>query len=547
MDKKFKLKLEDKLIEFDLLTDWSRDLGISKLEEIYTKTILHTDKTIAWYLSYRNRKGWWSKAIRLVSILCFISSTLVPYFAFVNKTETDILYLGYVLAGIGGGLLLFDKYYGFSTSWIRFVLVGKDLENQRNIFVQTYQMHYLKNLPITIESFCNLIDILLAFQKIFNDTIKAETGEWAREFQQNFKELISALKTQSDKLSNDLQERMAANEQTKETGQPKDLPLSVIEEAKKRRYDIWKSSFKVESIAVGKKLVSGNMKQIDCLVFMPVAKLNQDEKQFQAIPEFISYTALDGKTYEIPTDVRPVGSKIMAGAAVASAACDIDPIKKPGCSISRIDNEGTGTLGLKVYRGKKAFLLGCYHVFCSNELKANILEFESEHSVGSARIVSPGFSDLPNGRDLGWVDKGLLNNELDCAIAELQDPDSVVDRFCSIDVEPGVPVTVISDHASLRAPVVSVGRTSGVVRGRIQYYSADCEINYAIAGAWKSKTLTGIIISDQSTSAGDSGAAVLDENNNVLGMVIASSKQFTYILPIQRILSNLSVTLKTNI
>ncbi|TDQ11377.1 S8 family serine peptidase [Pedobacter metabolipauper] len=200
------VKNELLLLKYVPFDTWDEQIAKQKLNELYLSIIELVNKDINWYHLYRAKKGCWSKTIRVTSIILLIGSTLMPYFASLCNSPIAMLYIGYIMAGFGGGLLLLDQYYGFSNSWVRFVLTGMDLENMRNAFLQSWQVLYLSNAPLTIDGFKNMVDALLKFHAAFNGVKRAETESWAKEFQQNLKGLIAALKNQSDQLKTSIEE-----------------------------------------------------------------------------------------------------------------------------------------------------------------------------------------------------------------------------------------------------------------------------------------------------------------------------------------------------
>lgn len=537
--------LPGRLIQYEPMNEWDDILAKKKLDQLFTNILLLTDGEIEWYHNCRKSKGALAKTIRVAAIVLFISSTLAPYFSAINGNNIMVLYIGYILAGLGGGLLLFDRYYGLSNSWIRFALTGMELENLRNSFVQNWQLLYFSNQPLTPERFGIMVDALLKFQETFNAAVKAETEQWAREFQQNLKDLAAALKAQSDQLKADVQASKTASVHT-ETPEAQ-VPMEVIREAIDRKFSEWKEVFDIVAVAAGKKMTKGEMTDTNCLVFSPVEKVKAGDQYYTPIPPDIRFTSVNGRTYDIPTDVREEGSGIYASSR-PKLLCDFTVPKRPGCSVSRkVDISGSGTLGLKVWKEGKTYFLSCYHVLCAPELNDEQFDFSPLNSLGDTTVVSPSVEDGgATGNEpleLGRVTEGCLNGQLDCAIALIENSASVTDRICKIDKPPLLPLTITDDHATHRYPVKSVGRTTGIISGAIQEAAARCEINYWIKGKWKTVSISGLVRTDQLTDGGDSGAPVVDEENNIVGIIIANSASFTYIVPIQRILSKFSVTL----
>lgn len=530
-------KINKNLVEYEPFDSWSEKIATEKLNQLYTGVIVLSENAILWYQKYQTTKGQWSKGIRFTSILLLILSTLMPYFSSINKNP-DLLYIGYVFAGVAGGFLLLDKHYGFSTSWVRFVLTKLDLENLHYLFIKKWQIIRLNHSPLTPANFIVLVEALMAFQEQINGIVKAESTTWAQEFQQNYKELMSDIKLQSEKLKAEIEK--SKFEEVKNTGNDNsgNVPIEIIREAIDKHFEEWKTTFNIVAVSSGKKQIKNQLTNINCLVFSPIKKLEQGMEYFIAIPQQIKFKSVNGQTYYIPTDVYGTEGDIQS-----SGLCDFTLPKRPGCSISRQTVHESGTLGLRVFKGDKAYFLSCYHVLCSHELNNGYFNFSEENTQGDATVISPSNEDKGEVVKMGKVTEGLLTNELDCAIVMVDDPLNITNRVCSIEKVPGPPLTITEDHANARWPVVSVGRTSGEINGHVRYAHTNCDIKYWIRDKWQTVTMKGLIWTDQVSAGGDSGAAVLDSDNKVIGIIIANSGSFTYILPIQRILSKFSLTI----
>ncbi|MBS1605345.1 MAG: SLATT domain-containing protein [Bacteroidetes bacterium] len=528
------------------LQQWKEAEGRDKLKELFADILKKADDTIHWYHTCRRKKGNAAKAIRISAIILLIACTLMPYIASItdDKTKMTILSIGYILAGVGGGILLLDRYYGLTSSWIRFVLTGMDLENMRNAFADNWQILYLGSLPLTREKFVDLVAAMISFQTSFNATVKKETETWAREFQQNLKDLMAALQQKGEELRQDLEEqRQAIADKDQPAPTIDEVPSEVLREAISANYSKWRDLFGVVAVSVGPKMTGGQRTATNSLIFSPTKKIEEGDRHFVPIPPVIRYKAANGETYNIPTDVQATGSAIKASIK-PKGLCDNSIPKRPGCSVSRAnDNDNSGTFGLVVFRNKNTFLLSCYHVLCAGELNAGTVLFPT-NGVTDATVVSPSKDDNPNGLALGNVTEGELDNQIDGAIALIDDPINVMSTICSLDFAPKAALIVTDEQAHERHPVVSVGRTSGVITGAIRTAFANCDIHYRIGNQWKVRTLEGLICTDQVSQPGDSGAAVLDNDHNVIGIIAGNSDEFTYIIPIRRLLSRFSVTLK---
>lgn len=536
------------LYNCNLLEHWDRQEAGKNLLELYNQVLEIADSYLGWYRNHRRKKGLIARTVRLSAIILFVVSSLMPYFASLGKevsiSNTFLLYVGYILAGLGAGLLFMDRYYGFSSSWTRFALIALDIEMMRNMFVEHWKILCIKNSPLTVERFCILIEAVSKFRTSISDAVRSETNTWAKETQQNLSELMQALKNQSEQLKVTLDEQQLAGNKSKDLSvSPSATEISeqIFEEAKRENAEIWKKEFGVIGVGHGRKITDGEPVGIYSLIFYPAFKLDSTKDKYNTIPKFIDF-----KGYKLPTDVRALEGTMRASQH-PKLLCDVNRVKRPGCSISRLDEQvGSGTIGLIVYRGKRQYLLSCYHVLCQGELNANFREFDRTRSIGSTAVVSPSNEDEQESSNrirLGIVVEGELTAEIDGAIVEIDNQADFVDRICALDIRTTKTKSISKIDADQHLPVRSVGRTSGIINGVIEAHSNDYDVEYFIEDKWQVVKLINLIKTDQRTSSGDSGAVVVDYDNNVIGLIVATSPNATGVVPIQPLLEKFQVTL----
>lgn len=520
-------------IKYEPLFVWDEDAARDKLEELYHAVLDLVDDKIWWFQRNRAKKAKAAKTVRWIAIVFFVASTIMPCLAAITEAKQMIfLYAGYIFAILGAGVVAIDRFNGLSASRVRLVITGDELTAVRNAFVENWQRVYFDALPFDIRTYRKMTDYISLFTGHFNDIARADTKAWGRDFQANLDSLASALKVQGEQLKADLQ---AAKQPASDTAAG--VPMTVIKEAIDRKYDDWKNVFGVVGVSAGTKMTSGKTTGLNALVFHPPVKLLGGDHAFTPIPASIRYDSVDGRSYDIPTDVVPTGI-IRASAALL---CDGLLPKRPGCSVSRNVPQATGTIGLQVLRGGVPHILGCYHVLCAPELSAGAYTFSGG---ADATLYSPGRDDSATGVPLGQVVDGRLSDQLDAALAEL-DPDApFTDTVCAVDQPLGDPITITDAQAANRYPVRMIGRTSGDQRGAVLYNTGNFDINYMVNGRWTPVTLKSLVTIQIASEGGDSGAPVLDNDNNVVGLLIADNGGVGYVLPIQRILAQLSVTLK---
>lgn len=94
--------------------------------------------------------------------------------------------------------------------------------------------------------------------------------------------------------------------------------------------------------------------------------------------------------------------------------------------------------------------------------------------------------------------------------------------------------------AQLGMPVKKMGRTTGFTEGEITQVDVTVNVQY---GPGKIAQFTDQIMAGPMSAGGDSGSAILDENNNIVGLLFAGSEQNTIMNRIEHVFSALNVTL----
>jgi S1-C subfamily serine protease len=127
------------------------------------------------------------------------------------------------------------------------------------------------------------------------------------------------------------------------------------------------------------------------------------------------------------------------------------------------------------------------------------------------------------------------NNTVDCAIARPLSADLVNPDVLNIGIPSG------AGAVTLGTAVRKSGRTTGLTSGEITQLDVTVQVLYGSQIAvFKNQLATGA-----RSQGGDSGSAVLDMDNKVVGLLFAGSNTSTIMNPIQFVLEALQVQVVT--
>ena len=267
----------------------------------------------------------------------------------------------------------------------------------------------------------------------------------------------------------------------------------------------------------------------------------------------------------IPTDVYPTG--------IIYAQQDPTGKFRPapgGVSIGHVDITA-GTLGCLVQKNGVEYILSNNHVL-ANSNEADIgdhivqpgptdggsypedriaelsefikINFEGGNG-GSTCSIANGTAAILNALAAVLGSKTRLkshipteiqteDNLVDCAIAKPLEKDFVVNEILHIGKITGVA------EGALGMSVKKSGRTTGFTTGTITQIDVTVSVSY---GSNKTATFVDQLMTGNMSAGGDSGSAVIDTDNKIVGLLFAGSSSSTIINRIQNVFNALNVGL----
>lgn len=126
------------------------------------------------------------------------------------------------------------------------------------------------------------------------------------------------------------------------------------------------------------------------------------------------------------------------------------------------------------------------------------------------------------------------DNLVDAAIAKPLDDKDVLDEILNIGKISG------SASAELGMPIKKMGRTTGLTQGEIQQIDVTVNVQF---GAGKIAQFKDQLMAGAMSAGGDSGSAILNDQNHVVGLLFAGSEQTTIMNRIENVFSALNLTL----
>jgi hypothetical protein len=191
------------------------------LKALYEYVEARAREQVRWYWKKKEWKARMSWMLRLVVILLFFLGGLVPILkaAFPNLLTTrfgnsvDLGQLGYLLIAVAAGCLGLDRFFGFSSGWIRYVTTAMSIERS----LEEFRMEWARitamceGRPPGADVMNQLV--LLARQFIVSvlAQVEQETKVWAAEFQSSLSQLESDIKARAQAAKKEATEQASAS------------------------------------------------------------------------------------------------------------------------------------------------------------------------------------------------------------------------------------------------------------------------------------------------------------------------------------------------
>ena len=248
-----------------------------------------------------------------------------------------------------------------------------------------------------------------------------------------------------------------------------------------------------------------------------------------AIEHYYQYLLDDGTPQNIPIKLVMLAENDKIIALSVDLSAKVFDISQP---------DNWGTLGVIVKpldnNSDKRYLLTCCH---------NVVKPIRKIPDSQSNQIKAGTIDVSITTEIGSVYKANRDHEMDAALIEI-DPQKVnVSNYIPDNGIPqGVRELVNSDRNFLKGYIF--GAKSGAKEGIITSLYNEIKITYNSTDEFTIVDTIAISNNGMSiTQGGDSGACVVDNKKNVIGLVVAGNSKTTYILPIPTLLSKFNVKL----
>ena len=179
--------------------DWNPNKVEESLQTVFEKATTIGQGAIKWYSNSKKSKKWWAQAIRISSIVLGAIAALLPTIGdMLSKDGMPGIPGGWttICLGAAGALLLFDKYFGFSSAWMRYIIAEMQLQQVEQEFEMDWENERAswQGSPPTMDQVKQMLARCKAFTSQISTIVREETNVWVQEFQTTINTLNESIK-----------------------------------------------------------------------------------------------------------------------------------------------------------------------------------------------------------------------------------------------------------------------------------------------------------------------------------------------------------------
>lgn len=182
--------------------NWDSDTALESLKQVLAHAYAHADNTVSWYLRAKRSKSVWARLLRVGAILFTAAAGILPVVIQIFQTADGKPPLApawaSVLLAIALLFIAVDRFFGFSTAWMRYITAELQVKQIREPFELDSQavIASLQGQPPTPDQVQSLLVSVKAFIDKVNSIVVSETSQWVDEFREALKQIDESARTQ---------------------------------------------------------------------------------------------------------------------------------------------------------------------------------------------------------------------------------------------------------------------------------------------------------------------------------------------------------------
>jgi hypothetical protein len=184
--------------------EWDTTNPTQSLAQAYQWAVQNAQGQIDWYAKKRQPKKRGSQWLRTLAILLAAIGALCPLLDAATPNEGGVLsqlgQWGYVSIALAAAVVGYDKFFGLSSGWMRYMVTELSLQRTLREFQYDWNILYAQQAQQqpSQDNASTLLQRLKDFTLQVETLVKQETDAWVTEFQANISELDKMLKAEAE-------------------------------------------------------------------------------------------------------------------------------------------------------------------------------------------------------------------------------------------------------------------------------------------------------------------------------------------------------------
>lgn len=192
---------------------WDPANPAASVQDVYRRVESHATGVIDWYLDAKRSKRTLARISRLYALVLGALAGLLPLFAQMRAAGSPpatgwVAYLmplleqpawASVFLGLAALLVVLDRFFGWSTAWMRFITTEHQVRQALHEFQMDCDMEQAawENGQPSAEQVQNALQRCKAFMTRVDELVRAETEKWVAEFQDAIRQVDEMAKARA--------------------------------------------------------------------------------------------------------------------------------------------------------------------------------------------------------------------------------------------------------------------------------------------------------------------------------------------------------------
>jgi hypothetical protein len=182
---------------------WDSASALDSVKQALAYASTHADEAISWYLKAKKAKRIWARLLRLGAILFTAAAGILPVLTQILQTPDGkppfAPAWASVLLAVALLFIALDRFFGFSTAWMRYISAELKLKQLKEGFELDSQavLASLQGEPPTQDQIQAILASVKAFIEKLNAVIVSETAQWVDEFREALKQIDESARAQT--------------------------------------------------------------------------------------------------------------------------------------------------------------------------------------------------------------------------------------------------------------------------------------------------------------------------------------------------------------